>query len=90
MTGFPNISPIRLPPVCNTICCGVCPGRNMVQATGWGVYNLLTWDSPERLRRVDLPIVSHAECRRRWGGNLSSTFFCTSSSNGRDTVCFQI
>lgn len=90
MTGYPNISPIRLPSVCNTICCGVCPGQNMVQATGWGVYNLLTWDSPERLRRVALPIVSHAECKRQWGGNLSSTFFCTSSSNGRDTVSFEI
>jgi hypothetical protein len=85
MIGFPNITPIRLPPLCNSICCGVCPGRSQVTATGWGVYNLLTWDSPERLRRVDLPIVSHDVCSRAWGG-LSSTFFCTSTANQRDTV----
>jgi hypothetical protein len=84
LQGFPNVSPISLPPNCASLCCGVCPPGNKITVAGWGVYNVVTQQIPENLLQVQKDIIDHAQCDRMWG-DITSRMFCTNVENGIDS-----
>lgn len=84
LQGFPNVSPIALPPNCATECCGVCPPGNKITVVGWGVYDLVNNAIPENLLQVQKDIIDRGLCDSIWG-DITSRMFCTNAENGIDS-----
>ncbi|KAG5680177.1 hypothetical protein PVAND_009702 [Polypedilum vanderplanki] len=72
-----NISPIKLPAVCEAACCGVCEGTNMT-VSGFGRTEL--GSSSQWLRQVSKPVFNFAECDRIW--RITNGMFCTDATRG--------
>jgi trypsin len=82
LEGFPNVSPIPLPPLCASECCGSCAQGNDVTIAGWGRIDNGTL--PETLFQVSKGIMSQSQCSPFWW-NLTPRMFCTIVENGIDS-----
>ncbi|CRK99630.1 CLUMA_CG012941, isoform B [Clunio marinus] len=84
LEGFPNVSPIPLPSLCNSACCGVCPPGNDVYVAGWGRID--DGSLPENLMQVSKAILGNTECNAEWRLiPITSRMFCTIIEDGRDS-----
>jgi len=86
LEGFPNVSPIPLPPSCAADCCGVCVEGPNVYVAGWGRVD--DGSLPEHLMVVDKEITRNSpECVAYWQGvvPINDRMFCTTIENGRDS-----
>lgn len=82
MSGFPNVTPIPLPPTCGSACCTVCLPGNDVSIAGWGRID--NGSLPEFLMQVAKGIMANEPCGSFWR-TLTSRMFCTIVENGRDS-----
>ncbi|CAO1409950.1 unnamed protein product [Diamesa serratosioi] len=82
LEGFPNLTPIALPPACSTACCGVCAPTS-IRVAGWGATE--TGSLPVNLLQITKSIVTNTVCARAWGSSITSRMFCTLVENGIDS-----
>lgn len=78
MSG-PNISTIGL---CNS----TMKAGNTIKVSGWGITSENGKTPPNRVRTVDIPLISKAQCQRMYRGQstLTDSMLCAASADGRD------
>lgn len=86
LEGFTHVTPIPIPAICDTACCGVCPEGPPITVQGWGRID--DGSAPEFLRQVDKDIMPLAPCNAAWLASefnipVSDSMFCTVVENGR-------
>ena len=55
-----------------------------VTASGWGTEEEGNNDTPDRLRKVDLTVLTTEECRKYYGSQITNNMICTYKA-GKDT-----
>lgn len=72
---------------------GIAADGNCAVVTGWGsqaevgARRMRVRSSNDRLRQVDVPIVSTDDCRRRYGPEIDSTQLCAGYESGGKDSC---
>ncbi|KAL7037922.1 hypothetical protein ACKWTF_009399 [Chironomus riparius] len=80
-----NITPVALPPICNTICCTVCENV-AVTTSGWGRNEAGIF--PANLMQLTKPVHEFNDCVRIWATFrivITEDSFCKSAFDNRDT-----
>ncbi|XP_076042406.1 brachyurin-like [Oratosquilla oratoria] len=76
------IQPVCLPHKSDKGDCMV--GKNVTVA-GWGMKSDNSNGTTDKLRKVEVPVISNEECSKTYGGVITTDILCTSGDDGKGT-----